>query len=127
MASWLACVPKSIVTAAGLMIALACAPTVYGRSPQTSRVAEAGRSRVNFNADWRFRLGKAADAQAPTFDDSGWQRVGLPHSFSIPIFVRPISTPETAGTGKRSRCPRQGPIAACRWNSKERSRTRGYS
>ncbi|WP_420137311.1 glycoside hydrolase family 2 protein [Sphingomonas sp.] len=46
----------------------------------------AERSRVNFNADWRFKLGTAEGAEAPGFDDGGWERVGLPHSFSMPYF-----------------------------------------
>ena len=45
-----------------------------------------GRVRLNFNADWRFKLGEVADGQNPKLDDSGWQRIGLPHSFSIPYF-----------------------------------------
>jgi hypothetical protein len=45
-----------------------------------------GRIRLNFNADWRFRLGEVADGQDPRLNDSGWQRIGLPHSFSIPYF-----------------------------------------
>jgi len=48
-----------------------------------------GRVKLNFNADWRFLRGDAAGAAAPGFDDSGWERVGLPHSFSIPYFQSP--------------------------------------
>lgn len=80
---------RSIVSATCLATLLACAPIAYGRSQQGTVPTEAGRSRVNFNADWRFRLGKAVNAQAPTFDDADWQRVGLPHSFSIPYFRAP--------------------------------------
>ncbi|WP_294054429.1 sugar-binding domain-containing protein [Sphingomonas sp.] len=49
-------------------------------------VVAAGRSRTNFNADWRFKLGKSEGAEASAFDDRGWARVGLPHSFSLPYF-----------------------------------------
>ena len=80
---------RCIVSATCLATLLACAPTAYGRSQQGTVFTEAGRSRVNFNADWRFRLGNAVNAQAPTFDDADWQRVGLPHSFSIPYFRAP--------------------------------------
>src|SRR5690349_17142820 len=31
-----------------------------------------GRVRLNFNADWRFKLGKSDGAQQPNFDDSAW-------------------------------------------------------
>lgn len=44
------------------------------------------RSRINFNADWHFTLGDPQGAEGAGFDDSGWQRVGLPHSFSMPYF-----------------------------------------
>jgi hypothetical protein len=52
-------------------------------------LARPGRVRLNFNADWRFQLGKADGAEKRQFDDHGWQHVGLPHSFSIPYFRRP--------------------------------------
>jgi hypothetical protein len=55
-----------------------------------SMAAEAPlRMRQSFNADWRFHLGDEPGAQAPGFDDAGWERVGLPHSFSIPYFQSP--------------------------------------
>ena len=42
--------------------------------------------RLNFNSDWRFKLGSTEGAAAPSFDDQSWQAVGLPHSFSTPYF-----------------------------------------
>ena len=47
------------------------------------------RTRESFNRDWRFSLGDPIGAQRPAFDDAAWQRVGLPHSFSIPYFQAP--------------------------------------
>jgi len=49
----------------------------------------AGRVRLNFNGDWRFKLGEVPDGQNPGLNDSSWQRIGLPHSFSIPYFQAP--------------------------------------
>ncbi|WP_427967936.1 glycoside hydrolase family 2 TIM barrel-domain containing protein [Altererythrobacter sp.] len=49
----------------------------------------AGRARINFNANWRFALGSHAGAEDVEFDDSAWERVGLPHSFSMPYFRSP--------------------------------------
>jgi len=49
-------------------------------------IGAAARARINFNADWHFKLGSADGAERPDFDDSSWQPVGLPHSFSIPYF-----------------------------------------
>jgi len=50
------------------------------------QVGTSGRTSAIFNADWRFKLGDEADAQRVDFDDSGWEPVGLPHSFSMPYF-----------------------------------------
>ena len=36
-----------------------------------------------FNTDWRFLQSDAPDAQSPTFDDSAWKTVTLPHDWSI--------------------------------------------
>jgi len=49
-------------------------------------VTEAGRVATIFNADWRFKLGDDAEAARADFDDKTWERVGLPHSFSMPYF-----------------------------------------
>lgn len=38
------------------------------------------------NRGWRFMLGNKAGAEATEFDDSAWEQIGLPHSFSIPYF-----------------------------------------
>jgi hypothetical protein len=48
--------------------------------------AEPLRQRLNFNREWKFELGDHAGAEAAGYDDSKWQTVGLPHSFSAPYF-----------------------------------------
>ncbi|CAN5397977.1 glycoside hydrolase family 2 TIM barrel-domain containing protein [soil metagenome] len=47
------------------------------------------RTRQNFNREWRFNLGDVKEGQSPGLDDVTWERVGLPHSFSIPYFQSP--------------------------------------
>lgn len=47
------------------------------------------REKTNVNSFWKYRQGDVAEAQAPAFDDSAWQAIGLPHSFSIPYFMSP--------------------------------------
>lgn len=37
----------------------------------------------NLNRGWRFSAGDVAGAEAPEFDDSGWEVVNLPHDFQI--------------------------------------------
>lgn len=66
--------------------AAAAAPTgtVTG-SPETVQVsAGVGTERENnFNEGWKFHLGDIASASNPSFNDSGWKSVTLPHDFSI--------------------------------------------
>lgn len=37
----------------------------------------------NFDDNWRFYLGDASGAEQPTFDDSQWRQLSLPHDYSI--------------------------------------------
>lgn len=67
-------------------IALTGAPAAYGRPQHGVDINQSGRTKANFNADWRFKLGKSDGAEAPAFDDRSWETVGLPHSFSEPYF-----------------------------------------
>ena len=48
--------------------------------------AEPLRQRLNFNREWKFQLGDVRGAEAVAYDDSKWNTVGLPHSFSTPYF-----------------------------------------
>lgn len=57
--------------------------TVYG-AEETVKVTSGQSSReTNFNEDWKFYLGTSSTAQNKNFDDSGWDKVTLPHDFSI--------------------------------------------
>ena len=49
--------------------------------------AELPRQQLNFNREWKFRLGDPPGAEASGCDDSRWDDIGLPHSFSIPYFL----------------------------------------
>jgi len=44
--------------------------------------AGAQRSRYNFNPGWLLMVGDNAASSAPDLDDSGWQRVTLPHAWN---------------------------------------------
>ncbi|MCD8174116.1 MAG: DUF4982 domain-containing protein [Alistipes sp.] len=48
-------------------------------------IAAGGEPRIheNFDFDWRFHLGDEQGAETPSFDDSGWRTLHLPHDFSI--------------------------------------------
>ncbi len=73
--------------ASTLVIGSALQASAPGQQPVS--IAVAGRQRLNFNADWRFSRGRQAGAESPSYDDRGWDAVGLPHSFSIPYFRAP--------------------------------------
>ncbi len=45
--------------------------------------AQGQRATLAFDRGWRFHLGDVAAAQNPTFDDSGWRTLDLPHDWSI--------------------------------------------
>ncbi|HEX6354930.1 glycoside hydrolase family 2 TIM barrel-domain containing protein [Actinophytocola sp.] len=49
---------------------------------ETEAAANPARER-SFDEGWRFFRGEAAGAQAPSFDDSAWRRLDLPHDWSI--------------------------------------------
>jgi hypothetical protein len=51
--------------------------------------AAAQRTRTNIDRGWQFLMGDEPKASAPAFDDSHWQPVNLPHSFSEPYFRSP--------------------------------------
>src|SRR6266403_1088910 len=37
----------------------------------------------SFDRDWQFFRGEATGAEAPSFDDSGWRSLAVPHDWSI--------------------------------------------
>lgn len=39
--------------------------------------------RVQFDNDWKFSLGDRVGASTPTYDDSSWKTINLPHDFSL--------------------------------------------
>lgn len=45
--------------------------------------AQSPRERECFDYDWRFNLGDVQNAEQPTFDDSSWRVLNLPHDWAI--------------------------------------------
>jgi beta-galactosidase len=54
------------------------------------------RQHGNFDDQWRFYKGDAQGAEQAGFDDAGWQKVRLPHDWSI---EGPYSAEHASGTG----------------------------
>jgi beta-galactosidase len=46
-------------------------------------ISPAGAQSLSLNFGWRFHLGDVAGAEAPSFDDSQWRLVDVPHDFQI--------------------------------------------
>ena len=62
---------------------VACfAAAAAGKQPLAA-VRISGERRVNFDGNWRFYKGDADDAETPTFDDSQWTLLRLPHDWAI--------------------------------------------
>lgn len=63
-------------------------PVIPGISTPSHAVKYDGERRINFNDDWRFQRetsGKIAAAENPSFDDSAWRQLNLPHDWSIEL------------------------------------------
>ena len=80
----------AVVTASNLTV-MAALPNSTSSQSQTTSLPETiyvnsysgtERSRL-FDSHWRFHRGEASGAEAPTFDDSSWKDVQLPHDYSI--------------------------------------------
>nr|WP_278706553.1 glycoside hydrolase family 2 TIM barrel-domain containing protein [Bacteroides intestinalis] len=50
-------------------------------------VTDGEREVVNLNREWTYQRGDFPGAEQTGYDDSGWEHIGLPHSFSIPYFM----------------------------------------
>lgn len=48
--------------------------------------AQSIRQNININREWKFKLGDYSGAEEPAFDDSKWDNIGIPHSFSMPYY-----------------------------------------
>ena len=70
---------KHILAAPALALLLA----VGACSPSSGPSGQEDNRRQDFTADWAFQLGDVADAAAPTYDDSSWRRLNLPHDWAI--------------------------------------------
>jgi beta-galactosidase len=61
-----------------LLVAMACLLSCTSESGLPSP-----RERLSFNADWRFTLGDDSTAVLPTYNDSAWCVLNLPHDWAI--------------------------------------------
>ncbi len=66
--------PRLIV----LFLAVICVPL-----PVALAESQLGRQVIRADFGWKFSLGDPAGAETPSFDDSSWRQVDLPHDWSI--------------------------------------------
>jgi beta-galactosidase len=52
-------------------------------SIKAQKAKENSRTILNFNSDWRFLKDDATGAENPTFDDTKWRKLDVPHDWSI--------------------------------------------
>ena len=94
---------KKHITA--LFLTLVCAAVAFSQPAATSKSL---REQISLNEDWRFQRqvapGSAVewpfrDAWKPAFDDSGWSRVFLPHSWDQTAHNAWVATNHWRGIG----------------------------
>jgi len=56
---------------------------VAAEASASPRTADPTRQRLPFDASWKFHLGDVSGGESPSFDDSSWQQLDLPHDWSI--------------------------------------------
>ena len=49
----------------------------------TNSQADGIQRNLDFCADWKFKEAELAGAETPQYDDSDWQRIHLPHDWSV--------------------------------------------
>lgn len=72
---------KWLFLVSSLVLPLSIAGMKQGHAEATA--APQVRTVAAFDRDWKFFRGEAKDADQPTFDDSSWRSVDLPHDFMI--------------------------------------------
>jgi beta-galactosidase len=71
---------------------LAAFDAATGVARADSPPPSSGRQEQSFDEGWRFTRGEVAGAQAPSFDDSSWRQLDLPHDWGIEDLPDPTST-----------------------------------
>ncbi len=59
---------------------LVCTCAVLGSG---AGAAQAARTVISMNEDWRFQLGEVPNAVAPEYDDSKWRKLDVPHDYVV--------------------------------------------
>ena len=57
--------------------------TVLLLSAASLNASGTARKTINFDTSWKFNLGNPSNAQDPSFNDSKWRQLNLPHDWSV--------------------------------------------
>ncbi len=77
------CVSAVVAIAMAAMVAaLGGGRSAAGETPPVVAAVTAERSSYDFNRGWRMLVGNPTGAETPTFDDSAWKPVTVPHAFN---------------------------------------------
>ncbi|HEX3876889.1 MAG TPA: glycoside hydrolase family 2 TIM barrel-domain containing protein, partial [Bryobacteraceae bacterium] len=66
-----------------LLLALSLGSISVSLLGAASTIPANGPRRIDFDSDWRFFRGDTPGAEAPSFDDSKWRQLNLPHDWAI--------------------------------------------
>src|SRR5439155_7035665 len=72
-----------------------CAAIPVKKQPASAVRLPITARRISFNEHWRFYKGEATRAEKPTFDDSQWAEIRLPHDWAIDGPFDPKLDPQT--------------------------------
>ena len=56
---------------------------LYTITLSAQKVQDIPRTVLNFDTNWLFFKGEVTGAELPSFDDSGWRKLDVPHDWSI--------------------------------------------
>lgn len=72
---------RDFIKTAGTIAAAAALPHAAAlAAPTTTSAVGGGRTVLPLNRNWRYKAAKVAGAEAPTFDDSSFETVVIPHT-----------------------------------------------
>lgn len=70
-----------LLAAAVALGGLTLPPAKTGQAAAVEKQEETRK--VNFNQEWKFKLGNVSGAEQKNYNDASWETVTIPHDFSI--------------------------------------------
>ena len=67
----------------GFSLLFCAAFILIAMTMQVQKAKETSRAILNFDNNWRFLKDDVTGAEVPSFDDSKWRKLDVPHDWSI--------------------------------------------